>query len=260
MIPMTHLQHPSKLQPSLAQRAVMAQALGMLAVLLPLAIWLSYALAQFGGAPAPHDAALATATLLMLGSGGVLLGLRRGAYPHDRLGLCNVVTATRGAGICILAGLVFVPNALGALGWTLVSLAAATLALDGLDGWLARRSGLRSEFGARFDVESDVAFAFVLALLAWQADKAGLWFVALGLLRPAFLAASLAWPALRIPLPDAYWRKAMAAMQMIVQVAVLAPIVAPPASHLIAGGLLSIMVMSFAVDIRWQIRQQRCAE
>jgi phosphatidylglycerophosphate synthase len=254
---MTQAHSSSKLNPSMTQRAVMAQALGVLAVLGASSIWLSYTLAGFGGAAAPHDAALATAMLVLMGTAGVLVGLRRSTYPHDRLGLCNVVTATRGAGICSLAGLVFVPGALDALGWVLVMLAAITLALDGLDGWLARRSGLRSDFGARFDVESDVAFAMVLALLAWQADKAGLWFVALGVLRPAFLAAGLVWPALRISLPDAYRRKAMAAMQMTVQVVLLAPIVAPPASALIAAALLVAMILSFAADIRWQIHQHR---
>lgn len=256
MTTMTQTQTPPEPATIMVHRSVMVQAIGTLGVLGPVAIWLSYALAQFGGAPAPQDAALATAALLVLGSAGVVLALWRGAYPHDRLGWCNVVTATRGAGICILAGLVFVPNALGTLGWALTGLAAITLALDGLDGWLARRSGLRSEFGARFDVESDVAFATVLALLAWQADKVGPWFVALGLLRPAYLAASLFLPAMRIPLPDAVWRKCMAAMQMIVQVAILAPVILPPASSLIAGALLSVMVVSFAVDIRWQFRQQ----
>lgn len=255
MTGMTHIPTQTKLAPSSPSRAVMVQALGTLAVLGPMAIWLSYNLAEFGGAPMPRDAAVATALMLALGGAAMVAALWRGAYPHDRLGWCNVVTATRGAGICILAGLVFVPNALGTLGWALVGLAALTLALDGLDGWLARRSGLRSEFGARFDVESDVAFATVLALLAWQADKAGLWFVALGVLRPAYLGASLFWAALRIPLPDAYWRKCMAAMQMIVQVALLAPIVVPPLSTGIAGVLLSVMILSFAVDIRWQFQQ-----
>lgn len=251
MTAMRHIQNPARLAAGIAQKPVMLQAVGTLALLAPMAIWLSYYLAVLGGSGAPKDAALATSVLLVFGGVAVLMALRRGAYPHDRLGLCNVVTVTRGAGICILAGLIFVPQALNGLGWLLVLLAGLTLALDGLDGWLARRSGLRSDFGARFDVESDVAFAIVLALLAWQAEKVGLWFVALGLLRPAFLAAAMLWPALRTPLPDAYWRKAMAAMQMSVQVALLAPIVVPPVSALVAGTLLVVMVLSFAVDIRW---------
>jgi phosphatidylglycerophosphate synthase len=39
------------------------------------------------------------------------------------------------------------------------------LALDGLDGWLARRFGLASAYGARFDMEVDGFLILVLALL-----------------------------------------------------------------------------------------------
>ncbi len=253
---MTHLHSSSKLAADVALRTVLSQAVGLFVVLVPMSVWLSYTMAELAGAHAPHGAALATAVLMGLGCTAMLAGLWRGAYPHDRLGLCNVATAARGAGICVLAGLILVPNAVAELGWPLVSLATLTLFLDGLDGWLARRSGLHSRFGARFDVESDVAFSIVLAVLLWQADKVGLWFVAIGFLRPAYLLASVMLPALRIPLPDAYWRKSMAAIQMSVQVALLTPFVLPPFSGIIAATLLLVMVLSFAVDIRWQWRQQ----
>lgn len=252
---MTHISFTSKLAADVALRAVLSQAVGLFVVLAPLSVLLSYFMAEVAGADAPHGAALATAVLMGLGCIAVLAGLWRGAYPHDRLGLCNVATATRGAGICVLAGLTLVPNAVAELGWALVALAALTLFLDGLDGWLARRSGLHSRFGARFDVESDVAFSIMLAVLLWQADKVGLWFVAIGLLRPAYLFASIFLPALRIPLPDAYWRKCMAAIQMSIQVALLTPVVQPPFSEIIAATLLFVMILSFAVDIRWQWRQ-----
>jgi phosphatidylglycerophosphate synthase len=253
---MTHLSFSFKRTSDIASRTVLSQALGLFAVLVPISVLLSYNLAALAGADAPYDAALATAVFTGLGCIAVLAGLWRGAYPHDTLGFCNVATAARGAGICVLAGLTFVSNAVAELGWILVGLASLTLLLDALDGWLARRSGLHSRFGARFDVESDVAFSIVLAVLLWQADKVGLWFVAIGLLRPAYLVASVFLPALRIPLPDAFWRKCMAAIQMSLQVALLTPFVQPPFSGTIAATLLLVMVLSFAVDIRWQWRQQ----
>jgi phosphatidylglycerophosphate synthase len=166
----------------------------------------------------------------------------------------------RAAGIAALAGLLVVPGALdpvGGLGWILVALAALVLALDGADGWAARRSGLRSTFGARFDVEADVAFALVMAALAWQAGKVGVWFLALGGLRPAFLLARALWPQLRTPLPEAMWRKRVAAVQMVVQVVLMAPVIVPPVSYLLAGVLLAGVILSFAVDIRWLLRQPR---
>ena len=242
-----------------------AQALGprgraalVLAGLIPCATLASLSLARAGGAADPLQAAALTLGLCLAGGAAILAGLSGQHYPHTRLGLCNLLTMLRAAGIAALAGLLVVPGALdpaGGLGWTLVALAAAVLALDGADGWAARRSGLRSGFGARFDVEVDVAFALVTAALAWQAGKVGIWFLALGGLRPAFLLARAVWPQLRAPLPEAAWRKRVAALQMILQVVLLAPVIVPPASQLLAGALLAGVVLSFAVDIRWLMRQ-----
>lgn len=235
-------------------------ALALWAVLSVLAVAGSAALvAAGGGAASAAGAALITFGACATGGWAILRGLGSGAYPHDRLGLCNGVTMARGAGVAVLAGLVVAPGALaggGGFGWAVVALAATVLALDGLDGWLARRSGLRSAFGARFDVEADVIFAVVMAALAWQAGKVGAWFLLIGGLRPAFLLAGMLWPALRAPLPEARWRKVMAALQMTVQVVLLAPVLVPPLSGAVGGAILAAMLLSFAVDIRW-LRRNR---
>jgi phosphatidylglycerophosphate synthase len=243
-----------------AHKAVRVQAAVLLGLLIPAAAAASFLLADFAQASLPHLAALVTAAVAMIGGAIIWSGLRAVFYPHDRLGLCNMVTMTRGAGIAVLAGLVVTPSALVTLpwmGWLLVAVASLTLALDGVDGWAARRSGLGSRFGARLDVETDVAFAIVLALLAWQADKVGVWFLALGALRPAYLLAGSIWPALLAPLPPALWRKTMAALQMSIQVALLAPIVMPPLSEWMGAALLSAMLASFAVDVVGQFRRDR---
>ena len=238
-------------------RTAQRHALPALAGLMLAAPAASYALALSGGAAQPLLPALMTLALCLVGGAFILRGLGSDSYPHAALGLCNVVTMTRGAGIAVLAGLIAAPQALaegGGFGWGVLALAVVVLALDGLDGWLARRSGLRSRFGARFDVEADVIFALVMAALAVSAGKVGLWFLALGMLRPAFLLAGLLWPVLRAPLPDQRWRKVMAALQMSAQVALLAPLIAPPLSVVLGAGILGAMVLSFLVDIRWLIR------
>src|SRR5437867_3690361 len=61
--------------------------------------------------------------------------------------------------------------------------------LDGVDGWLARRTHMASTFGERFDMETDALLILVLSVLAWQYDKAGAWLVLAGLLRYLFVAA-----------------------------------------------------------------------
>lgn len=241
-------------------RRAQLQAAALLAGLIPGAALLAHALAQDGGARAPVLSGLLTLALGLVGGWAVLRGLDRARYPHGRLGLCNAVTLLRAGAIAVLAGLVVAPQALAGpqgLGWGLVALAAGALALDFVDGWAARRSGLGSEFGARFDVETDVVFAIVLAALAWQADKVGVWFLALGVLRPAYLAAGVALPALRAPLPPALWRKSVAAVQMTAQVALLAPLVTPPWSQGLGALVLAGVVVSFGVDIRGQLRADR---
>ena len=48
---------------------------------------------------------------------------------------------------------------------------------------------MTSAFGARFDMEVDALLIQVLAVLAWQWDKAGPWVLMSGLLRYVFVAA-----------------------------------------------------------------------
>lgn len=241
--------------PHRRQRGVLMQALAIVAALMPVAMGVSYGLATAEGAAKPELSALLSGSLVAFGAAIVLWGLRVEFYPHDRFGLANAITLARGAGIAALAGLVVAP--LEGTGWTIPILAAALLALDGVDGRVARKSGLQSRFGARFDMEADVAFALVLALLAWQAEKVGGWFLLLGLLRPIYLGAAWLWPVLDTPLPPSRRRKTAAGLQMAGQVLVLMPVLQAPLSAVVAGVLLAGMILSFAVDIRWQLRQGR---
>ena len=94
------------------------------------------------------------------------------------------------------------PLAGGAAPWAVFAVAALALALDGIDGWLARREGLTSGFGARFDMEVDSALALILALNAWAAGTAGAIVLLIGLPRYAFAAAALAFPWLDRPRPS----------------------------------------------------------
>ena len=46
-------------------------------------------------------------------------------------------------------------------------------ALDGVDGWLARRHGWTSPLGARLDMEVDALLVAGRALLLWTLGRAG---------------------------------------------------------------------------------------
>lgn len=244
---MTSLQHPaaSPVAPQAKRQALLAVAAG-----LPLATAGAFALARHAGAENAVLAALLSACVMVPTGGLVLLAFQRLAYPHPRLGMCNVVTLMRGSAIVALAGLLAVPQALPMLGYPLAALAALVLALDGVDGWAARRSGLASRFGARLDVETDVAFALVMAALAVAMGKVGPWFLVLGLMRPAFLLAARAWPWMDAPLAPSQRRRAVAGVQMGGQVCLLLPGLTGALAYGLGAVIVAVVLASFAYDIR----------
>jgi phosphatidylglycerophosphate synthase len=157
------------------------------------------------------------------------------------------------------AGSLFMEPAHSRLAWTAVSVAIVAAALDGLDGWVARRSGTASAFGARFDVETDAAFILVLSLLVWRYDKAGVWVLACGLMRYAFVAAGWTWPWLAAPLRSTWRGKAVAIGQVLGLSFALAPIVPRAFGVAVAAGALAALTWSFAVDVAHLWRQKPAA-
>ena len=129
--------------------------------------------------------------------------------------------------------------------------AAAALALDGVDGWLARRTRMASAFGARFDMEVDAALILVLSLLAWAYGKAGGWIVASGLLRYVFVAASTLWPWMGRPVPQSMRAKSVCVLQVGTLVVLMVPQVRPPVSSALAAAALAALAWSFLVDVLW---------
>lgn len=178
-------------------------------------------------------------------------GMER-AYPHAALGLCNLVTLAR---LVIVAALA-VPLVAGEGGGTAVfALAVAALLLDGVDGWLARRAGLASSFGARFDMEVDSLLALVLALHAFAGGAAGWPVILLGLPRYAFGLAGLVWPWLRAGAPERFSRKAVCVLQIATLIALQWPgLPTPLAAPLVAATVLAL-AWSFRVDVVWLRRQ-----
>ncbi|NHF72011.1 CDP-alcohol phosphatidyltransferase family protein [Paracoccus xiamenensis] len=169
-------------------------------------------------------------------------------HPHDRFGPANTVTLIRGALVCALLA----PLLSGAPGgWTVAVVAGAALCLDGVDGWLARRSALASDFGARFDIEIDALTALILSIHAYSGTAAGAEVLALGLVRYVFVAASVLWPWLAGPLPPRWRRKAICVVQLATLTLLQIPDL-PADSAIIAARLaLALLLWSFATDILW---------
>lgn len=178
------------------------------------------------------------------------IGMRR-SYPHGEVGLCNLVTLSRLALTASLAALLLAPAPWPAADtWRALAIAVTALLLDGVDGWAARRAGLASRFGARFDLEVDSLFALLLSLMAYRTGEVGLWVLALGLPRYLFLAAGAVWPLLRRELPDRLSRKAVCVLQLGTLVAFLVPVI--PEGALVTAAVLTLIALtwSFLRDIR----------
>ena len=189
-------------------------------------------------------------TLVLCGyvAGAVLaLGLIRRGYPHESLGLCNIVTLARLA----LAAALLAPLVVDAAPWTLFAVALLALALDGLDGWLARRENRVSAFGARFDMEVDSALALILALNAWAAGTTGPVVLLIGLPRYVFAAAAWTLPWLDRPAPERFSRKAVCVLQLGTLIVLQLPFVSTDLANPVVAVVALALLWSFGRDILW---------
>ena len=187
--------------------------------------------------------------IFLLTMGAAMVGLRR-HHPFDRFGPANRITTLRAMLVSLVAGAVGEPGVPG-LAWAVVVTALAATVLDGADGPAARRSGMASAFGARFDMEVDALLVLVLAVLVWRFEKAGPWVMASGLMRYVFVVAGWALPWMRHALPPATRRQTVCVIQMLGLMAALAPWVSPPLGSGIAAVSLLALAWSFGVDVRW---------
>lgn len=241
---------PPSAPPSAAARRLQREARASAALALVAVGAAAFAAGTAAGAgPAP----IALAPVLFAAAAAALFRYLPLHLPQPRLGAANRVTLLRLALVALLAATLAMPFA----AWAAVALASVAAALDGVDGWLARRHGTASRFGARFDMETDQLLIVVLALAAWHLDKAGAWVLAAALPRYAFVAAARAWPWLAQPLPASRRRKAACAAQIVALIAAIAPAVPPPWSGAAAAAGLAALVASFAIDIAWLRRHSQ---
>jgi phosphatidylglycerophosphate synthase len=219
----------------------MAAGFGALGLL---ALGRAIALSGAGGLPMTVAAALVYVTVMAL----VIWSVTR-RHPHGRFGPANHITVVRVVLTAFVLGAA-VQRPTTSLAWWIIGLTAIAAALDGMDGWLARRTRLHSPFGARFDMEVDALLTLALSLLVWRFGKAGAWVLACGLMRYAFAAARWAWPWLGGPLSPTVRGKTVAVLQFVGLGAALVPAVRPPASGAIVALTLAALVWSFGLDVR----------
>lgn len=175
-------------------------------------------------------------------------------FPHADLGLANIATLGR----LVIVSILFVVLLEGLPpAWPISVLAVLALCLDGIDGWLARKQGLASQFGARFDVEVDAAFALVLAALAATQATVAPYVILLGLPYYLFGAARTVLPWLDQPLPDKLSRKAVCVFQIGALIALQVPVLADAPLGFVIATVTAALIWSFGRDILWLWRASR---
>lgn len=191
------------------------------------------------------------------GLGGAAPEAPAGGERSTGLGPANRVTLLRAAVALPVAGFAVFPAVPDpSARWWIVGLATVVLALDGIDGWVARRTGTESAFGARFDMETDAALLLALSVVAWRVGPAGAWVLGIGLLRYLFVAAAAAEPRLRAPLlHDQLRRKTVCVVQGIALPVAVAPLGMPSLQVGVAAAALGLLIWSFGVDTAWLLRR-----
>ncbi|HET7801993.1 MAG TPA: CDP-alcohol phosphatidyltransferase family protein [Humibacillus xanthopallidus] len=191
------------------------------------------------------------AALAALLSRGLVRASRRSLGPADR------VTLARAVLVCAVAALVADAAVSAALPLgLLVTLSSVALALDAVDGAVARRTGTVTVLGARFDMETD---AFLILVLSLHVSRnLGWWVLAIGLARYALLLVAVAarWaPWLQGQVAPRRWRKAVAAYQGIVLTAATAQVLPSAVAAAAVGAGLGLLLVSFGTEVV-TLRQQ----
>jgi len=187
-----------------------------------------------------------------LGAGSLLLLLARelrgsAAAGVSPIGAANGITLARLALVLLLA--VRLPRGSGPVEAGLVLL---VFALDGVDGWVARRTGRASELGARFDMETDALFVLVCALGLYACERLGAYVLVPGVLRYAYVLALALVPRLRREAPRSLLGRYAFALMVLSFAASAWPLSRQHALLAVVASLC--IVASFARSVYWSLR------
>jgi len=134
----------------------------------------------------------------------------------------------------------------------LVTLSAVALALDAVDGQVARRTGTATPLGSRIDGEADAFLILVLSIFVSR--DYGSWVLVIGAARYAFLLAGLLIPWLRAPLAPRFWRKVVAAVQGVVLTVAASGVTSRLVGMIAVAVALLLLAESFGRDVIWLYR------
>ncbi len=177
-----------------------------------------------------------------------------GRAGRDHLLPADLVTLTRVLLACAAAGVVADALPAPPPAAAFLSVVVPALALDAVDGQVARRTGSATAFGARFDGESDAVLVLVLSVAA--APVVGWWVLAAGLARYLFWSSGVLLPWMRRPLPPRHWRKVAAASAGVGLAAAASDVLPRPLAAGVAAAVLVLLAESFGHDVWWLWRRR----
>jgi phosphatidylglycerophosphate synthase len=182
----------------------------------------------------------------------VLIATARMRSDQPTIHPADWVTLTRAVLCAGVAGLVAASFIRPVSVTALVTLSAVALALDAVDGQVARRTGTATSVGRRIDGEVD---AFLILLLSIYVSRSyGSWVLVIGAARYALLLAGWVIPWLSAPLPPRYWRKVVAAVQGIVLTIAASGLLGLATGLIAVAAALLLLAESFGHDVIWLYR------
>jgi phosphatidylglycerophosphate synthase len=176
--------------------------------------------------------------VVAVGSFAALLVHARGRFTAcGAFGLPNALTLLR-----LIVALLLTVVFHGAPGLLWGALVLGLLALDGVDGAVARRNGTMSEFGALFDMESDALTVLIVVFELWQRGAVGAWILIAGLLRYLYVVCCALLPPAAGEMP----RSLLARYAFFVLMVGLATGLAVPPPLGVAGALVGTVAVTLS--------------
>lgn len=139
----------------------------------------------------------------------------------------------------------------------IASLSISILIMDGLDGYVARKLNICSDFGARFDMESDAFFILVLCIATISVYGAPYWIILIGAMRYLYVLGQYFYQPLNLPVRDRYSRKVFCVIQIVALVLPFTEVLQKGIWELLLLVSLMLLAFSFARDIVDQIKDSR---
>ena len=176
-------------------------------------------------------------------AGGSILGLLirfRGSYtPNKGFGAGNILTLIR----VTLALVLMAKNDLS-LALTAAAIMIALLS-DGLDGWIARKSGMASPFGEVFDQESDALLFLAICLLLIEDRQVGLWILLPASYRYLFILFCRSIKPTEKAIQGTWVTRAIGITSVMALAICLAPIVTDQGVYWTASAVTVLLSLSF---------------